>query len=239
MRFGVAVFPGSNAADCYHIIDQVLGHSVAYIWHQERDLTGFDCVILPGGFSYGDYLRAGSVASLAPVMEETVKFAEQGGLVLGIGNGFQVLLEADLLPGAMRRNEIPQFRCHDVFLKVESNTLPFTNRYRRGEVIRVPSAHGEGNYYIDHQELAKMEQQGQVVFRYCTEAGEITPEANPNGSIENIAGVCSKKGNVLGLMPHPERCAEEILGNTAGRRVFLSILNWLGINQQKKVIVHG
>ena len=239
MRFGVVVFPGSDAADCYYIIDQVLGHSVSYVWYQERDLNGFDCVILPGGFSYGNYLRAGAVAAVAPVMDEVVKYAEQGGLVLGIGNGFQVLLEAGLLAGALRRNEIPRFRCHNVFLKVENNTLPFTNSYRRGEVISVPIAHGEGNYYIDHQELIKMEQQGQVVFRYCTEAGEIASEANPNGSVGNIAGICSNKGNVLGLMPHPERCAEEILGNTAGLHIFLSILNWLGINRQEGVTVHG
>lgn len=236
MKFGVLVFPGSDAADCFHVIADVLGHPVSYIWHKERELSGFDCVILPGGFSYGDYLRAGALARLAPVMDEVIEFAERGGLVLGICNGFQILLEAGLLPGAVLRNESLKFRCHDAFLRVENNNLPFTNRYSEGEVIRYPIAHGEGNYYIDTESLAQMEQRGQVVLRYCNMDGEIIPEANPNGSVGNIAGVCSEQGNVLGLMPYPERCCEEILGNTAGQRLFLSILDWWGMQQQERVV---
>ncbi|HAA90745.1 MAG: Phosphoribosylformylglycinamidine synthase 1 [Thermoanaerobacterales bacterium 50_218] len=227
MRFGIVVFPGSNCdMDCYHVIDQVLGHPVSYIWHQEKDLTGFDCIILPGGFSYGDYLRSGAIARFSPVMEAVAEFAAKGGLVLGICNGFQILLEAGLLPGAMMRNNCLQFRCQDVYLKVETNETPFTNIYRAGEVIRMPIAHGEGNYYAAPEALAELEENGQVVFRYCTPGGEVTTEANPNGSCNNIAGICNKERNVLGLMPHPERCAEEILGNTDGKKLFLSILSW-------------
>ncbi len=239
MRFGVVVFPGSDAADCHYLIDQVLGHPVSYIWYQDRDLSDFDCVLLPGGFSYGDYLRAGAVAAVAPVMDELVKYAEEGGLLLGMGNGFQVLLEAGLLPGAMRPNESSRFSCDDFFVKVENNKLPFTNCYSDGQVLRMPIAHGEGNYYIGQQELVKMEEEGQIVLRYCTEAGEIGAKANPNGSVGNIAAVSNKKGNILGMMPHPERCAEEILGNTAGLNIFLSILNWLGFKRQEGVTVHG
>jgi phosphoribosylformylglycinamidine synthase len=212
--------------DCYHVIDQVLGHPVSYIWHQEKDLTGFDCIILPGGFSYGDYLRSGAIARFSPVMGAVAEFAAKGGLVLGICNGFQILLEAGLLPGAMMRNNCLQFRCQNVYLRVENNETPFTNIYRSGEVIKMPIAHGEGNYYAAPETLAELEANRQIVFRYCTPAGEVTPEANPNGSCNNIAAVCNKERNVLGLMPHPERCAEEILGNTDGKKLFLSILSW-------------
>lgn len=236
MKFGVVVFPGSNCdVDCYHVLDRVFGHPVSYIWHQERDLSGIDCVILPGGFSYGDYLRTGAIARFAPVMEEVAEFAEKGGLVLGICNGFQILLEAGLLPGAMRRNESLQFRCCDVFLRVENAATPYTGLYRCGEVIKYPIAHGEGNYYATPEILAQLEEKGQIVFRYCTEKGEVTPEANPNGSLGNIAGICNQRGNVLGLMPHPERCCEEIVGNTDGRRFFLSILHWWGMERQERV----
>lgn len=227
MRFAVVVFPGSNCdMDCYHVIDQVLGHQVSYIWHQENDLTGIDCVVLPGGFSYGDYLRSGAIARFAPLMEKVADFALSGGLVLGICNGFQILLEAGLLPGAMLKNDCLQFRCQDVHLKVENNRTPFTNEYHQGEVIKMPIAHGEGNYYVSPEILKSLEENNQVVFRYCSARGEVINEANPNGSLENIAGICNREGNVLGLMPHPERCAETILGNTAGKRLFLSILNW-------------
>jgi len=237
MKFGIVVFPGSNCdADCYYVIDQVLEHPVTYIWHQERSLSGIDCVILPGGFSYGDYLRTGAIARFAPVMEEVAEFAEKGGLVLGICNGFQILLEAGLLPGAVRRNESLQFRCKDVFLRVENTSTPYTNLYRQGEVVRFPIAHGEGNYYVDPDLLAQMEANGQIVFRYCTGDGEITPEANPNGALANIAGICNRRGNVLGLMPHPERCCEEIMGNTDGRRLFYSILQWWSVSDQERVI---
>ncbi|MGB9792392.1 MAG: phosphoribosylformylglycinamidine synthase subunit PurQ [Thermacetogeniaceae bacterium] len=240
MRFGVVVFPGSNCdVDCYHVIDQVLGHPVEYIWHKEKSLKGFDCIILPGGFSYGDYLRTGAIARFSPVMDAVSEFAEKGGLVLGICNGFQILLEAGLLPGAMRRNDSLQFRCHDVYLRVENASTPFTNRYRPGQVIRMPIAHGEGNYYADPETLAELNREHRIVFRYCTEEGEIIQEANPNGSVENIAGICNEKGNVLGLMPHPERCAEEILGYEDGKLLFLSILHWWGLKREREVVARG
>lgn len=240
MRFGVVVFPASNCdMDTYHVIDQVLGHPVSYIWHQEQSLDGFDCVILPGGFAYGDYLRAGAIARFAPIMEALPAFADRGGLVLGICNGFQVLLEAGLLPGAMRRNDSLQFRCQDVLLRVENTGTPFTNRYRPGEVITAPIAHGEGNYYADPEILKNMERDGRIVFRYCNGAGEIASEANPNGAIDNIAGICNRQGNVLGLMPHPERCSESILGSADGLKVFLSILHWWGIAREQEVIRHA
>lgn len=227
MKFGVVVFPGSNCdRDCYHVIDHTVGHPVSFIWHQEKSLSGYDCVILPGGFSYGDYLRTGAIARFAPVMDAVASFAEKGGLVLGICNGFQILLEAGLLPGAMRRNDSLQFRCQDVYLRVENTATPFTNLYRPHEVIRMPIAHGEGNYYVDPETLDQLRQNEQIVFRYCNENGDIVSEANPNGSLENIAGICNRKRNVLGLMPHPERCSEKILGYDDGLRLFLSILNW-------------
>jgi phosphoribosylformylglycinamidine synthase len=236
MRFGVVVFPASNCdMDTYHVIDQALGHPVSYIWHQERSLDGFDCVILPGGFAYGDYLRAGAIARFARIMDAVPAFAERGGLVLGICNGFQVLLEAGLLPGAMRRNDSLQFRCQDVLLRVENTGTPFTNRYRPGEVIRMPIAHGEGNYYADPATLSDLEGAGRIVFRYCDQAGQITPEANPNGALGNIAGICNRQGNVLGLMPHPERCSEAILGNEDGLRLFQSILHWWGVAREREV----
>ncbi len=235
MKFGVVVFPGSNCdLDCYHVISEVLGHPVSYVWHKERNLEGFDCIILPGGFSYGDYLRTGAIARFSPVMEAVSTFAARGGLVLGICNGFQILLEAGLLPGAMRRNDCLQFRCQDVYLRVENNATPFTCLFKPGEVVKMPIAHGEGNYYVDAATLARLKEKGQVVFRYSTPEGAATPEANPNGSLENIAGICNEAGNVLGMMPHPERCAEEILGGTAGKRLFLSILHWWGLSQERR-----
>jgi len=240
MKFGVVVFPGSNCdMDCYHVIDQVLGHPVSYIWYQEKSLKGYDCIILPGGFSYGDYLRTGAIARFSPVMESIAAHAERGGLVLGICNGFQILLEAGLLPGAMRRNESLQFRCQDTHLRVENAATPFTRRYRPGEVIRMPIAHGDGNYYADSETLARMEQEGQIVFRYCTPEGEIAPQANPNGSLGNIAGICNRTGTVLGLMPHPERCSEKILGNADGLRLFRSVLAWWELEQEKGVASCG
>lgn len=227
MKFGVIVFPGSNCdQDVYYVLHTILDQPVDYIWHTETTLKGYDCVVLPGGFSYGDYLRAGAIARFAPIMSAVVEFAQKGGLVLGICNGFQILLEAGLLPGAMLRNSCLQFRCQDTYLRVENNATPFTNRFQRGQVIKMPIAHNEGNYYADPETLNRLKERGQVVFRYCTSEGEITLEANPNGSLENIAGIINEEGNVLGLMPHPERCAEEILGGTDGRELFASIIDW-------------
>ncbi|HKH50151.1 MAG TPA: phosphoribosylformylglycinamidine synthase subunit PurQ [Thermoanaerobaculia bacterium] len=223
MKSGVVVFPGSNCDhDAYHVLKHVLDQDTTFLWHQDDSLQGCDLVVLPGGFSYGDYLRAGAMAALSPVMGAVQRHAEAGGLVLGICNGFQVLLEAGLLPGAMRRNASLRFQCKDVHLKVERTDLPFTNQLRAGQVLRMPVAHAEGNYEDAPEKLDALEAAGQVVFRYSTPAGEVTPEANPNGAARNIAGICNAQGNVLGLMPHPERCSEEILGNTDGLALFAS-----------------
>jgi phosphoribosylformylglycinamidine synthase subunit PurQ / glutaminase len=223
MKFGVVVFPGSNCdADCYHAVKD-LGHEVEYIWHKDTDLKGSECIIIPGGFSYGDYLRSGAIARFSPVMDKVIEFANQGGYVIGICNGFQILLECGLLPGAMLRNNGLKFRCADSWLRVENADTPFSNLLEKGQVIRVPVAHGEGNYYIDAAGLKTLEETGRIVFRYSTSDGEITQEANPNGSMHNIAGIVNEQGNVLGMMPHPERCIDELLGGTDGKLIFQSI----------------
>jgi len=227
VKFGVVVFPGSNCdADCRHAIETVTGQPVEYIWHKSGSIDGVDCIVLPGGFSYGDYLRCGAIARFSPVMTPVIEFAQKGGLVIGICNGFQILTEAGLLPGVLHRNKTLKFHCHDTFLRVENNTTPFTCAAKERAVIKVPIAHGEGNYYADPETLQLMEENNQVVFRYCDLYGEITPEANPNGSVNNIAGICNKEGNVLGMMPHPERCAEAILGNTDGQVIFKSLVEF-------------
>ena len=226
MRFGVVVFPGSNCDhDCYHVAKHVMGQETEFIWHKETpDLASFDCIIIPGGFSYGDYLRPGAIATHSPVMKSIISYAGEGGLLIGICNGFQILTEVGLLPGVLMRNRSLQFICEDVWLKVENNDTPFTSRYSKGEVIRIPIAHHDGNYFCDGEMLERLQLKGQIVFRYATPDGKTTDEANPNGSVMNIAGICSERGNVLGMMPHPERCAEEILGNEDGKRVFQSIV---------------
>ena len=225
MRFGIAVFPGTwSDGDCYHVARTVLGEDARYVWHKDTDLSDIDCVVLPGGFSYGDYLRTGAIARFSPVMEAVERFANAGGLVLGICNGFQVLCEAGLLPGVLTRNHHVQFRCQWVDLRVESADTPFTSTCDRGEVLRIPISHGEGSYYADQDTLAELNAGGRVVFRYCTPSGEATINANPNGSLENIAGIVNARGNVLGMMPHPERCCEAALGGTDGRRIFESVL---------------
>ena len=225
MRFGIVVFPGTwSDGDCYHAVKSVLGQEARYVWHKDRDLSGLDCLILPGGFSYGDYLRTGAIARFSPVMEELERFAGRGGLVLGICNGFQILCEAGLLPGVLMRNHHVQFRCQWVDLRVENTDTPFTSECRQGQTLRIPISHGEGNYYADPDTLASLNAGGRIVFRYCTPQGEITPEANPNGSLENIAGIINERGNVLGMMPHPERCCEAALGGTDGRHIFESML---------------
>ena len=227
MKFGVMVFPGSNCdADCYHVIQNVIQQPVEYIWHQERFLAGFDCIVLPGGFSYGDYLRVGAIARFSPAMEALEKFARAGGLVLGICNGFQILVEAGLLPGALIRNQSLKFRCAQSFLRIENTDTPFSNQGFVGQVLQVPIAHGEGSYFADEATLAELEANGQVLFRYCNAQGEVVPQANPNGSLNNIAGICNREKNVLGMMPHPERCSESILGNAQGLLIFESLLRW-------------
>ncbi len=225
MRFAIVVFPGTNCdADCFHVLAKVLHQPTAYIWHQETKLPDLDCVILPGGFSYGDYLRAGAIARFSPIMRPIADFAQAGGQVIGICNGFQILVEAGLLPGALLPNSTGGFRCQWVNLLVESNRTDALRLARPGEVIRMPIAHGEGRYYVGDEELAALERNGQIVLRYCDADGRITAEANPNGSVANIAGLTNEAGNVFGLMPHPERCAEPELGGTDGRLVFESLL---------------
>lgn len=236
-RFGVVVFPGTNCEmDTYRALKDVLGQETEYIWHQERDLSRFDAVVLPGGFSYGDYLRTGAIARFAPAMEAVAEHAAQGRLVLGICNGFQILTEAGLLPGALQRNAHLQFRCAWSWLRVENAETPFTAAARKGEVLRVPVNHGEGNYFVDRETLGRLNARGQVVLRYCTAAGEVTPEACPNGSIENIAGIVNEQGNVMGLMPHPERACEAILGSEDGRKIFDSMITFL---TRGRLVRHG
>ena len=225
MRFGVIVFPGTwSDVDCFHVISQVLKQPVEYVWHKETDLSRFDCVILPGGFSYGDYLRAGAIARFSPIMYSVDDFAKDGGLVYGICNGFQVLCESGLLPGVLIRNSHLQFRCKWVNLRVESTASPYTTKALSGQVLQIPISHGEGNYYADDSTIRELEENGRVLFRYCDEDGEVTKSANPNGSLNNIAGITNAEGNVLGMMPHPERCCEEIVGGIDGRTIFESIV---------------
>lgn len=227
MKFGVVVFPGSNCdIDCYYAIDEILQEPVTYLWHADKDLKGVDCIIVPGGYSYGDYLRAGSIARFSPIMEEVIAFGKKGGLILGICNGFQILTESGLLPGALIKNKSLRFQCENTLLRVEQTNTPFTGTYIRHEVINIPIAHEEGGYVADKETLEHLEKEGRVVFRYCNEQGEITPECNPNGSLNNIAGIINEQGNVLGMMPHPERCAEAILGGVDGEKIFRSLLSW-------------
>ncbi|TDF95539.1 phosphoribosylformylglycinamidine synthase subunit PurQ [Paenibacillus piri] len=219
MNFAVLVFPGSNCdIDCFKAVEETIGQPVEYVWHTETDLSKYDGIIVPGGFSYGDYLRCGAIARFAPVMNALVQAAQQGKYILGICNGFQILLESGLLPGAMLRNESLKFRCHAAMLQVENAATPFTADYKQGELINIPIAHGEGNYYCDDATLAELQTNKQIVFRY--EAG-----SNPNGSVDDIAGICNKAGNVLGMMPHPERAVHELFGSADGKRMFTSILS--------------
>ena len=225
MKVGVVVFPGSNCdPDCQYIFQDVLGQTVEMIWHKDPLPAGLDAVLLPGGFSYGDYLRTGAIARFSPVMAGVKAFANQGGLVMGICNGFQILLEAGLLPGVMLRNTSLNFICKDVHIKVENAATRFTNQCQSGQVLKIPIAHADGNYYTDPVTLGGIKANAQVIFRYCTAEGKVIPEANPNGSLDNIAGIINPEGNVLGMMPHPERCAEALLGNADGRLIFLSML---------------
>ena len=228
MKFGVLVFPGSNCDhDAYHVISKHVGQPVDFIWHRDTDLTSYDALILPGGFSYGDYLRAGALARFSPVMNSVREFAARGGLVLGICNGFQILCEAGLLPGALIRNRDLHFICEHINVRVETTDTPFTHELRRGAVLRLPIAHAEGNYVCDPETLAELRREDRIVFRYCDELGAVTDEANPNGSLENIAGICNRERNVLGLMPHPERACEDLLGSSDGRVIFSALARML------------
>ena len=228
MKFGVIVFPGSNCDhDAYHVISKHVGQPVDFIWHGDTDLSSYDAVIIPGGFSYGDYLRAGALARFSPIMASVKKFAAQGGYVLGICNGFQILCEAGLLPGALIRNRDLHFICEHVTVRVESVETPFTNQVKRGEVLRLPIAHADGNYVCDDATLKQLQTEDSIILRYCDENGVPTEASNPNGSRDNIAGICNRERNVMGLMPHPERACEELLGSTDGRDIFRSLAGTL------------
>ena len=226
MKFGIVVLPGSNCDhDAFHVAGTVLGADTELLWHKDTSVKGSDCVIIPGGFAYGDYLRAGALAKFAPVMEAVREHARRGGLVLGICNGFQVLTETGLLPGALMRNQHLRFLCRDVLLRTDNNQTPFTSELASGDILRLQIAHGEGNYFADEDTLDRLEANDQVVFRYCDQEGRLTSEANPNGSSRGIAGICNVERNVLGMMPHPERGAEAILGNADGLAIFKSMAN--------------
>jgi phosphoribosylformylglycinamidine synthase len=228
MKFAIIVFPGSNCDhDAYHAAKHVLGQDAEFVWHKETDLKGADVVILPGGFSHGDYLRTGAIARFSPVMTAVREFAASGAPVLGICNGFQILCEAGLLPGAMLRNRDLKFHCEHVWIRVEQTDTPFTASAGRGQVLRIPIAHGEGNYYVEPEVLTALEQSGRVVFRYCDEHGQVTDAANPNGALNGIAGVCSERRNVVGLMPHPERACEPALASADGLVLFESVVTQL------------
>ena len=224
MKFGVVIFPGSNCDhDCYYVIESVIRKPVDFIWHQETSVKGFDAIVLPGGFAYGDYLRTGALAKFSPVMNAIGAFAAKGGLVIGICNGFQILCEAGLLPGILMRNSRLRFICKDVQLRVERSDTPFTRGYNAGQVIRVPVAHGEGNYEADEETVKRLEGEGRVLYRYCSADGVVDEESNINGAAESIAGIVNERGNVLGMMPHPENHVEDIMGCTDGRGLFAGL----------------
>jgi phosphoribosylformylglycinamidine synthase len=226
LKVGVVVFPGSNCDhDAYYAFKTLLGQDAVFLWHKDHDLKGCDVIVLPGGFSYGDYLRCGAIARFSPVMNEVVPFARDGGVVIGICNGFQVLVEAGLLPGVLLRNQSLQFVCRYVRLRVENASTRFSNRCSEGEILHIPVAHGDGNYLTDPETLRQLEERRQIVFRYCDAEGELTEEANPNGSLGNIAGIVNETGNVLGMMPHPERASDPLLGHTDGRKILESVIH--------------
>ena len=224
MKFGVVVFPGSNCDhDTYHVISKIVGQPVDFIWHKQDSVEGFDAIILPGGFSYGDYLRTGAIARFSPVMQAVKNFAEQGGLVLGICNGFQILCETGLLPGVLLRNRDLKFICEHLHVKVANTNSPYSSAYKSEQVLRIPVAHGDGNYFCDAGTLAELERENRILFRYCDADGAVNEAANIIGSLNNIAGICNAKGNVLGMMPHPERAAEDALGSHDGLAMFTSM----------------
>ena len=230
MKFGVITFPGSNCDDdCLYVINKVFGITAQRIWHKDnRPLGDFNCIILPGGFSYGDYLRPGGIAKLSPIIKRVKEFASSGGLVIGICNGFQILTEAGLLEGVLIRNKSLNFICKDVYLKVENKNTCFTNKCK--DVLKIPIAHKDGCFYCDDYTLNRLKENNQIIFRYSNEKGEVFDNFNPNGSLFSIAGICNKEKNVLGMMPHPERCSEEILGNTDGKMIFQSVIGSLNAN---------
>src|SRR5436190_1217996 len=226
MKFGVVIFPGSNCdQDMIYVLETIMQQQVVKLWHKDHDLKGCDFIILPGGFSYGDYLRSGAIARFSPVMNEVLEFADKGGYVFGVCNGFQILCESGLLPGALMHNSNRQFICKNIFIKAEHNDSLITSQCDTKRALRTPIAHGEGNYFADEKTLQQLNDNSQILFRYCDERGNITNESNPNGSLQNIAGICNEKGNVFGMMPHPERATDKNLFNTDGRLIFESILS--------------
>ncbi len=228
MNWGVLLFPGSNCAeDCFHAVDKILEKPVKYLWHKDTDLGDVDAIIIPGGFSYGDHLRPGAIAHLSPAMTAVKEFAASGGLVIGICNGFQILTESRMLPGSLLQNRELKFLCQDQSLKVDNADTPFTSEYASGDVVVFPIAHNEGNYYAAPDTIAEMEANGQILFRYCSPEGEVSDKTNPNGSINSIAGIINRTGNVVGMMPHPERSADSVLGLSDGKGVFVSMLKHL------------
>ena len=228
MKFGVLVFPGSNCDhDTYNVIAEIGHEPVTFLWHDSEDLAGVDAILVPGGFAYGDYLRTGAIARFSPVMQAVKRFADGGGLVLGICNGFQILTEAGLLPGALMRNAGLKYICKQVHVRVETAKSPFTNQFRKGDVLQIPIGHMDGNYFCTADELRQLEAEDRIAFRYSTPNGEITPEANPNGSLSSIAGILSEKRNVLGMMPHPDRSSEKLLGSADGWKIFASMIEAL------------
>jgi len=226
MKFGVVIFPGSNCdEDIIHVLEKIMGEQVVRLWHKDHDLQGADFIILPGGFSFGDYLRSGAIARFSPIMQEVIQFAAKGGKVLGICNGFQILTEAGLLPGALLHNEHRKFICRNIYMKPQTANSLVTAQIDQQRALKIPIAHGEGNYFADADLLKQLNDNDQILFRYCDEAGNITTDANPNGSVENIAGVCNAERNVFGFMPHPERAADSLLANEDGLAIFESILS--------------
>ena len=235
MKFGVVQFPGSNCDfDCYYALNDILQVPVEWVWHKQESLNGFDCIFLPGGFTYGDYLRVGAIARYSPVMAAVIDFAEKGGLVIGICNGFQILTEAGLLPGTLTRNEYLHFICKQQTVRVENIDTPFTGICKKKKILQIPIAHGEGCYYADKEIINGLEKNNQIILKYCDANGNTSKQANPNGSISNIAGISNKERNVFGLMPHPERCIEGCLGSDDGRLIFESILMYL---EKKNILV--
>lgn len=230
-KFGIVVFPGSNCDhDAYYAVKKVLGYDAAFLWHKDKDLQNSDVIVLPGGFSYGDYLRTGAIARFSPIMEQVIEFAEKGGIVIGICNGFQILLEAGLLPGVMQKNTSLKFICKDVYLRVENSNTVFTKGMDEGEVIKIPVAHGEGNYFADEATLKELTDNGQIVFKYSSADGNTHEDFNANGSLLNIAGIINRQGNVLGMMPHPERACDAVLGKLDGAKIFRAIAQNMLVN---------
>ncbi len=235
MKFGVVIFPGSNCdSDMLHVLSEVMGQQVVELWHKETQLPDFregDCIVLPGGFSYGDYLRSGAIASHSPIMKSVIEFAQNGGYVLGICNGFQILCESGLLPGTLLRNENQRFICKNIYLKTATRNTQLTRLVNTNKALKIPIAHAEGRYYADTATLQSLKENDQILFQYCDENGEINTAANPNGSLDNIAGICNANRNVFGMMPHPERASEMVLGNTDGRTLFESLLETVAVAQ--------